>query len=157
MKVITEEHYIPEKRYTTTKYIASDGRDFTSESACLAHEKQLEILNHPVVRSAVLGVTTFGNDNSATMYFISSEADYDFMFKNVIGVGKYSRFYSDFDVYGPGWYLYWCESGGDYDDYHNLVNYNAYVEEIEDDIRLWKGKIERAVGDRFKSKEDSKQ
>ena len=157
MKVITEEHYIPEKRYTTTKYVASDGRDFTSEKACLDHEKYLEIQSHPVIRNAVLDVTTFDGEHAANLYFISNEADYDFILKNVIGIGKYTHYYGDYETYGPGWYLYWNESMGDYGDYHNLVNYNAYVEEIEDDIRLWKGKIERAVVDRFKSKEDSKQ
>ena len=45
MKVVTEEHYIPERRYTTTKYIASDGKEFSTEEACLIHEKQLEIEN----------------------------------------------------------------------------------------------------------------
>lgn len=141
MKVVTEEHYIPEKRYTTSKYIASDGVEFSTECDCLRHEEYLEVINHPVFKSCIENVFTYGDEYLADLYYISSEDDYKFLLEH-LGLMRSIRCRSDFYKYNSGWYLYWSESGGDNPDEHYLLNYNAYVEEIEDSIKDWKTSIQ---------------
>ena len=139
MKVVTEEHYVPEKRYTTTKYIASDGKEFLTEDGCLKHEEDLEVAKHPVFQNAILNVYTYYDDYQANMYYISNEDDYKFLIKH-LGVRR-GNYIGDFYKYGSGWYLYWVEDGGDYADYYYLYNYNAYVEAIEIELKHWKENI----------------
>ena len=59
MKVVTEERIIPERRYMETKYIATDGTEFTTEADCLRHEQYLERTQHPVIKSCILNIMTF--------------------------------------------------------------------------------------------------
>lgn len=149
MKTRVEEVHVPEKRYSVTKYIASDGKEFFYEKDCLEYENRLEIQKHPVIQGAVLNVSTFNDDHSANLYFISDLCDYEFIVEHVICANKYTSLYGDFDVYGPGWYLYWSEFAGDYE-YHNIVNLDAYIAELEDDIRFYKNKINTAIESRLK-------
>ena len=147
MKVVTEEHYIPERRYTTTKYIASDGKEFSTEEACLIHEKQLEIENPPVIRNAIFDIEIYGDEYHGNLYYLSNADDYEFLIKALnIKSAQYSKLNSDFYDYGKGWYLYWCEHGS-YHDYHELHNYNAYVEQIENDFKEWKEDIQRKLSE----------
>ena len=143
MKIVTEEHYVPERRYTTTKYIASDGREFTTEDGCLEHEKKLEIKNHPVFKNCIIDILTF-DDRRGHLYYLSNEDDYKFLTKN-LGFRRNDGIYSDFYDYGEGWYLYWCEDGGDCWDHHNIRNYNAYVKEIETELKEWKENIQNKI------------
>ena len=137
MKIIKEEKYIPAKTYTTTKYVASDGKEFIFEDDCLRYEKQLEIEKHPVYTSAIRRVCLFEEGYGATLYYLSSQEDYEF-FIETQGFDKKYYFQSDFDEYGVGWYLYWCEDGGDYPDDHYLKNYDAYEKQIESDWEEYK-------------------
>ena len=140
MKVITEEHYVPERRYTTTKYIATDGQEFRTEDDCLRHEKYLEIRNHPVFKSCITNVRLFDDEYCASLYYIRNKDDYDFLI-NHIGISKRDHIYGDFAQHGEGWYLLWCESGGNYYDDYNIYNYNIYEKGIEADLEEWKTKM----------------
>ena len=144
MKVVTEEHYVPERRYTTTKYIALDGKEFSTEEDCLRYEKYLEIENHPVFKNSIRDILTFDDEYRGNLYYLSNEDDYDFLVKN-LGLRHNDSINSDFYDYGQGWYLYWCENWGDYPDHHCIRNYNAYVEEIETDLKEWKEEIQNKI------------
>ena len=146
MKVVTEEHYVPARHYTTTKYIASDGTEFLKEDWCLKHEENLKIKNHPVFKNCILNILTFGDEYQGTLYYLSSEDDYDFLIKH-IGLRRNDGIYTDFYDYGEGWYLYWCENWGDSPDHHNIRNYNAYVEEIEADLKDWQNEIQNKINE----------
>lgn len=145
MKVVTEEHYIPEKRYTITKYIASDGQEFTTEDGCLKHEEYIEVKNHPVFKNCILNISTFDGEHSGNLYYLSSEDDYNFFIKN-IGLRRNDGINSDFYDYGQGWYLYWLEDNwNDYRGHHYVRNYDAYVKEIEVDLKEWKEEIQNKI------------
>lgn len=149
MKVITEEHYVPEQRYTTTKYIASDGKEFSNEDACLKHEEYLEVQSHPVFNNCILNILTFGDEYQGNLYYLANEGDYEFLVKN-LGLRRNDGINSDFYDYGRGWYLYWCENWGDSPDHHYIRNYNVYVEEIETELKEWKNNIQNKINQAFK-------
>lgn len=137
MQVIEKECHVPARTYIDKKYVASDGKEFIFESDCLKYEKQLEIEKHPVYTSAIRRVCLFEEGYGATLYYLSSQEDYEF-FIETQGFDKKYYFQSDFDEYGAGWYLYWCEDGGDYPDDHYLKNYDAYEKQIESDWEEYK-------------------
>ena len=141
MKIVIEEHYVPEKRYTTTKYIASDGKEFSTEDSCLRHEEQLEVSKHPVFKNCITNVSTFDDEYCGSLYYIRDKNDYDFLI-NHNGISKRDKIYSDFEQYGEGWYLFWSEGGGDYYDVYNIYNYKVYVKELEDDLKQWQENIQ---------------
>lgn len=132
MKIITEEKTIPAKTYTETKYIASDGREFSNEKSCLDHEQYLEIMSHPVYTTRV-ATTTLYDDDFAMLYYFSSEEDYEFFIAT--GAGSYKD--SDFEKYGAGWYLVY-DIDGDYHTYTHILNYDNYVKEHEAEFENWK-------------------
>lgn len=138
MKKIVEEHYVPAKTYTTTKYVASDGKEFIFEIDCLKYEAQLEISNHPVMKSRIKGASTFMDSYPASLFYLSNEDDFEFL-KEHMGNGDWN---TDFDVYGDGWYLYWRTDGGDYPDDIHLYYYYAYVAEQEESLRNWKDEMQ---------------
>lgn len=144
MQKVEVEHHIPARVYTTIKYIAYDGCEFDTESACLRHERDLEIEKHPVFKSKTVGAYTLDDWLSADLYYISSREDFEF-FKKSMGYRSYD---SDFDSHGAGWYMYWVIDGGDGPDYPQLRNLNAYEKELEEDLHNWKENIHRLIGKR---------
>ena len=137
MKIVKKEHHIPAETIITTTYIALDGKEFTSEDACIKHEKQLEIESHHIYATAIKRVCLFDEGYGATLYHLSSQEDYKF-FTETQGLDKKYHFSSDFEEYGAGWYIYWCEDGGDYSDYYYLKNYDAYEKRIDSDWEEYK-------------------
>lgn len=153
MKIITEEHYVPEQRFTTTKYIASDGREFLTESDCLDHEEYLEVRNHPVFKSCILNAKTYYDDYNATLYYLSSEDDYNYLVEGLGLIGLYKKINTDFHQYGSGWYLFWSNMD-DYNDYYHIYNYNVYVEEIEAELKEYKESIQNKLNESTISRGD---
>lgn len=137
MKVVTEEMYIPAKTYTITRYIASDGQEFSTEVACLGHEQYLDTINHPVFKSKIEKVGTFDDEPRGVLYYLRNKEDYDFLIKHTPILPK-DMVNDDFEEYGEGWYLFWSESGGDYRDCYNIYNYDAYEKEIENNWEQYK-------------------
>lgn len=142
MKVVLESKQIPAKTILVEKYISNDGQEFSSKIECEQHEKKLEIAKHPVIASRIENVSTFYDDFNATMYYISSEDDLDFLRENWVIWG----FDTDFDKYGPGWYIYHSESGGDWPDSQSLYNYDNYEKEMEEELKKWKQSIRSKIG-----------
>lgn len=145
MRIETKEQVIPEKRYSVTKYIAFDGEEFITEVDCLAHERRLEIENHPVMKSALIGVPDFPEDKKVNLYYLSSWDDFDFL-SVALGLipGSRSKFESDYRAYGPGWYVY-LHDYDDYYDYHKLLNYKARIEELESDLLEYKEEMDKII------------
>lgn len=71
------------------------------------------------------------------MYHITSKEDLEFL-KDAENIWGWN---TDFDKYGPGWYIYYCEDGGDYMDSYYLYNYIEYEKRMEDELRKWKAGI----------------
>lgn len=133
MQIVTEEKTIPAKTYKETKYIASDGREFFDEKSCLNHEQYLEIMNHPVYATRIATTTLYDGD-FAMLYYFSSQEDFDFFVATGAGIYKDT---TDFEKYGPGWYLV-HDIGSDYHTYTHIFNYDNYVKEYEIEFENWK-------------------
>ena len=140
MKVIEKERHVPARTYIDKTYVALDGKEFRLESDCSRYEKQLAIESHPIYTSAIKHVDLFGEGHDATLYYLSSQEDYEF-FKETQGFKTEHYFHSNYNKYGAGWYLYWCESGGDYPDDYYLENYDAYEKCIESDWEEYKSNM----------------
>ena len=145
MKVVEKECHVPARTYIDKKYVASDGKEFIFESDCLRYEKRLEIESHPIYTTAIRRVCLFEEGYGATLYYLSSKEDYEF-FIETQGFDRKYYFRSDFDEYGAGWYIYWCEDGGDYPDDHYLKNYDAYEKRIETDWEEYKYDMRSRMG-----------
>lgn len=130
MKIVETEHHIPANTIIIKKCIASDGKEFTSEDACLRHEKHLAIESHPIYTSAIKDVYTFEDEYWGTLYYISSQEDYEY-FKETQGIKTEHYFRSDFNEYGAGWYIFYSIDGGDYPSYQYLYNYDVYESDVE--------------------------
>lgn len=145
MRVVEKECHVPARTYIDKRYVASDGKEFIFESDCLKYEKQLEIKNHPIYKTAIKRVWLFEEGYGATLYYLSSKEDYEF-FIETQGFCKKHHFESDFDEYGVGWYIYWCEDGGDCPDNHYLKNYEVYERRIETDWEEYKSDMRSRMG-----------
>ena len=137
MKVVEKKCHIPAKTYIDKTYIASDGKEFGSKNDCLRYEKQLAIESHPIYTTSIKNVYLFKEDYMATLYYLPSQEDYEF-FIETQDLNREYYFNSDFDEYGAGWYIYWCEDDDDYPDEHFLKNYDAYESRIESDLEKYK-------------------
>lgn len=146
MKVVTEEQYVPAKSYTVTKYVASDGKEFSTQRDCERYEKQLEIMKHPVIASRIDGLYTFDYEYPATLYYISSEEDYSFLTTCWLCS---SRTETDFYKYGPGWYLFYSIDGGDSADSYHFFNYDQYEKKVEEQWMKWKTAIRLKIFDAY--------
>lgn len=145
MKVVTEEHYIPEKRYTTKKYIASDGVGFMTEKDCFLHEERIKIMSHPVFKSRIVGVYTFPDMRPASLYYISSLNDHNFLVEHS-GLSN-SNLYTNYQLYGSGWYLYYYIEEDSYysSGRHFILNYDMYEKECEKKFKEWKTKMHKEM------------
>lgn len=137
MEVIEREVTIPEHTTIVRRYIASNGQEFAYESDCLRYEERLRIENHPVFKSKIPNIRTFEDDYSGALYYLSNEDDHEWLMDHIIG-GDVN---SDFDLHGPGWYLYYYIDGGDHSDIQRLLFYDAYEKAIETRFAKWKSDI----------------
>lgn len=143
MREVTTEHFVPAKTYTKSKYIAEDGTEFDFKDACLRYEARLRVENHPVFKSRIKEVWTCGYEYSASLFYISSDDDFDFLKENM----SRGDWHSDYTTYGAGWYIYYCVDGGDYADDLYLYNYLNYEEEMERDFFAWKSDMRKYIGE----------
>lgn len=73
-----------------------------------------------------------------SLFYLRNEDDYNFLLKSK-GIKKYYgygyRLTTDFNVFGPGWYLYHCEDRGDGADSYYIYNYQHYLEELKKNLK----------------------
>ena len=155
MRIEEREVTIPAKTYIERKYIASDGKCFTSDDRCLQYEKILEINQHPVYVNAIKNIYNYNEDEMATLYYFSNEEDYKFFLNSqnlkVDRVDKYGcrhKLESDFVKYGAGWYICWSYSWGDYSDTYYIRNYNNYINEIEKQYQCYKDGLKKVISEK---------
>lgn len=146
MNIITEERIIPERRYTVSKYIAIDGREFTNEIDCHNYELRLERENNFVMKSKIPNVLTFNDEHIGDLYYLRNEEDFAFLVK-CMGFSKYDSVDDDFALHGPGWYLYYCESSDDFNSSYCIYNYDAYVNDLKSDLDFYERKVRRFIAD----------
>lgn len=151
MKVETVERYEPERHWTQTKYIASDGEEFATEKECLNYEDHIRTMQHPVFKSRVEHLSVFPDGTPATLYYLRDESDFVYLVQKLY-IGH--NLVHDFNKRGRGWYIYYTTDGGDYSpDTHWLYNYFAYEDEIEKDFEDWKKRMRYCISQVDKSNE----
>lgn len=141
MIVNSETRVIPERVIETISYIAQDGKVFTNQDACLKYEKYLELINHEVFKTAQK-VSTWPDDYCATLYYISSEVQYEYL-KKGLNIEYFDS--DDYEDYGPGYYLFIQEDMGDSPAKYYLHSLTRYLETSEFEFEAWKADIQSAV------------
>ena len=142
MEVVKRERVIPECVATYTVYVASDGTEYWTESECEAHEKMLEVHNHPVYKSRIR-YRTFYDDYSAELYYLRSEEDFEFWAAN-IGT-KFLEVNQWEEGHGPGWYLFCSVEGGDYADSNYLYKLEEYEKFFREMIDSWSQGVQEEI------------
>ena len=132
---------VPEHTVESIFYIAKDGAQFISKSACENYEQGLAILSHPVFRSRVDGIGTLDEGRNASLYHITSDDDYEF-FSQHRGDCE-----TDYDKHGPGWYIYYEISDGDYDSQW-LRHLDTYIKNKENEIKEFVRHVKAAIEER---------
>lgn len=127
---------VPARTITETWYIASDGREFLSPSACEEWERWLELQEQPVFKTCVRDVWTL-DEEAAILYNIRNAEDYQTLISTFSDREK-RNLSDDYIKHGPGWYIYFRIDGGDGPDFHHLWQYDTYVKEHEDNFNRWK-------------------
>lgn len=108
-------------------YIASDGKVFMDQDACLMYEKRLEIESHPVFRSR-REITLWPDDKYAALYYLRSEEDHNWLKQHCLCEKSIQ---DDFAKFGPGFYIAVNVDGGDSSDVYRLHHANYYIHILE--------------------------
>lgn len=126
MKIETRTRTIPAKTVTETVYVAYDGAEFNNKYSCLNHETELPIKNSPVIKNRIESAWSLDGYN-AEMYYIQDKKDIEaiYSFKKITP----NTIDSNYDAYGPGWYIFYEMDGDGYNTY--LENYEAQVKEYQ--------------------------
>lgn len=136
MEVLEEVKIIPEHEIKLIHYVAFDGKCFSSSEECQCYETwrkyYLDKQSLPVFRRS-RDTIIYPDELPATMYYISSDRDYDDLMNYVNGV----KIQDDYPKFGPGFYLYVEESGGDSKDSYRLHFLDHYINLIRIDIDNW--------------------
>lgn len=136
---------IPEHVVEVTTYVAFDGKTFTRKDDCEKYElrtkKYLQIVGHQVFRTSQK-TCIWPEDHSATLFYLSSEEDYQYLKKHSAG-GKFDQ--DDFATFGQGYYLLVVEDMGDGPDAYFLYNLAYYIYRLESEFDSWKEEIGRKI------------
>lgn len=148
MKKVVENKIVPEHEVTVIKYLSFDGKEFFYADECDSYEKYLrkqnEIMSHISMKTKV--DIDFDPDTvpqSFTLFYIPSDKEYQFLIDN-LQPGK--AYVDEYKKFGPGFYLYCWEDGGDGPvDHYELYQVDNYFKRIEHDYETWRGSIEQAM------------
>lgn len=135
-KTITK--VIPEHTVESVVYVAQDGREFVWRSECERYEERLKVLSHPAFASHVDGICLPDLGCYASLYHFTSDNDYEFF------VQCRGQCDTDYGEHGPGWYLYYETSVGDYDD-QRLLHLDTYIKEREDEVNEFVRQVKNAI------------
>ena len=137
MKEIIKTYTIPVQERTETVYVAFDGKEFSTKRECENYELFEKMKNNFVYKTAI-PFCEFYNSNVGTLFYFRNEEDYNFLLESK-GIKKnYECAYfltSNFNVFGPGWYLYYYEDGGDWVDSYYILNYQHYLEKLKKELK----------------------
>ena len=130
----TVEKSIPAYTYTETIYIAEDGKEFRSETACKVYEDKLRMQKHRVSRSyfSVMDM----DDLPVYFYLIQDKSDLKF-FAFYCFRGYYKDAEDIFKQHGPGWYAVTVIDGGDYSDTVNIYWMQDYINNLKEELNRY--------------------
>lgn len=131
---------IPERTVTNEIFIANDGTEFYTEKDCLSHERNCEIQAHPVFKTCVTGCCTFDEYYGIILYHLGNDEDHEFLLSTFTDRQKI-HFADEYEKFGPGWYMYYSESGDYIYEINYLKNFQHYLEETKDDFNKWEDAI----------------
>jgi len=107
-------------------YITSDGQEFSSQLQAHYHEAKLQLDKHQIKD---IHIKTFENEDSATLYYLKSVADFQYMIDT-------KWFDIKIDEYvAPGWYLSIWHDGGDGADWNEVYYMPNYLEDMKSWIK----------------------
>ena len=134
MKEIIKTYTIPAQERTETVYVAFDGKEFNSKRECEYYEFK-EKINSYFIYQTEISSSEFYESQVGSLFYLRNEDDYNFLLESK-GIKKnYGYRYcltTDFNVFGPGWYLCYCEVGADS---YYILNYQYYLEELKKDLK----------------------
>ena len=137
MKEIIKTYTIPAQERTETVYVAFDGKEFNSKKACEYYEFKEKINSHFIYQTEISS-SEFYESQVGSLFYLRNEGDYNFLLESK-GIKKnYGCGYcltANFNVFGPGWYLFYYEDGGDGADSYYIYNYQHYMEESKKDLK----------------------
>lgn len=140
MKIGTKIVEIPAKVYEQVVYYAEDGKEFISQKDCELYEMNLKTNNHPVFKNSK-DIYTYPKLIAAKAYYFNSKDDYTFFLKSQYLHESDYFFYSDYQIFGDGWYIFWEEEYENSHDEYYLKNLDNYIAEIAKEFKNWEKKI----------------
>ena len=109
-------------------YVTSDGKEFDSPKAAEKHEAELlpkkQIPSKYICFDAV--------DDNAYVYKIKSAEDFNYLIKKELDGYVYGTYE------GPGWYIVFCNNGGDYPDSYDVFYLKNFLSDLESDVNKLK-------------------
>jgi hypothetical protein len=123
--MITRKKYIINKPKIVYGFVTSDDYEFTSEREAKLHEAQ--ITPEREVKEYSMYMDTLGEH--MTFYYIKEEADLEYL--NI----KEWSYNGSYKFSGPGWYMVYKNSGGDYDDEYEITPVEPFRKNLETDLQ----------------------
>lgn len=109
-------------------YVTSDDKEFDTPEAAERHEA--ELLQKKQIPSKYICFDAV--DGDAYVYKIKSEEDFNYLTQEELD----GYVYGIYD--GPGWYIVFHNSGGDYPDSYDVFYLKNYLSELESDVNKLK-------------------
>ena len=114
-----------EKTYTKTVYVTSDGSEYLSYREAQHHEDSL-IPNRALTRASCYLIN---QDETVDLIKIKSNDDLTYC------QAKEWEHNANIEYDGPGWYIVFTFSGGDYHDTYNVLKLDNYISSLQTDIK----------------------
>lgn len=120
-----------EKTYKKMVYVTSDGSTYLSYKEAQRHEDSL-IPNRPMTRTYC---SLENDDTTVDLILIKSNGDLEYC------QAKEWYHNASIEYDGPGWYIVFRHSGGDYDDTYDVLKLDNYISTLQKDIKNLKEKV----------------
>lgn len=152
MQIIEEEITIPARTEKMKKYVASDGTEFTCRETCELYEERKEIESNDVWRYRISNIDDFYDESNTTLFFIQSQADYDFVLNSQGPQCGLSSGSNKFEDFGVGWYMYQWIDDGSIHGLNTMRKLDNYITSITKDLEDWKLKIALKIDEKAKER-----
>ena len=138
-KTMIAEQVIPAHEDQVTIYIAEDGTEFLSKTACIAHDEYLKHLQHPVIANRH-ELRSYWDDRPGTVYYIRNQEDLEYLkateFKYACRTTYFQKQLKEVCTVFPALYYYVEDTSGDYDWYY-IYKYEEYLNEGKSEFDKW--------------------
>ena len=130
--MITTEYREKTTTYKYPVYITSDGAEFRRQAEAYFHEADLQRDDRNIKD---ISIRTFENEDSATLYYINSVDDFQYM----IDIKWFDVPIEEYVA--PGWYMNVWHDGGDGSDWNEIY----YMPNYLNDMRAWIKNVEEQM------------